>query len=66
MAAIDLAPWQERMREEHTALQYKLSALEAFIESDKFKELSAKQRALLQEQKHYMEGYASALRRRML
>lgn len=56
----------ERMQIEYNELTERLTKLRVFVKSDKFAQLSAIQRDLLQQQENAMETYARVLSQRIM
>ena len=56
----------ERMKIEYNELTERLTKLRVFVKSDKFAQLSAIQRDLLQQQENAMETYARVLSQRII
>ena len=56
----------ERMQIEYNELTERLTKLRVFVKSDKFAQLSAVQRDLLQQQENAMETYARVLSQRIM
>ena len=56
----------ERMQIEYNELTERLTKLRVFVKSDKFAQLSAIQRDLLQQQENAMETYARVLSQRII
>lgn len=56
----------ERMQIEYNELTERLTKLRVFVKSDKFAQLSAFQRDLLQQQENAMETYARVLSQRII
>ena len=61
-----MQPFVERMQAEYNELNERLAKLRVFIKTDKFAELSAIQRDLLQQQENAMETYARVLSQRIM
>jgi hypothetical protein len=60
-----LKPHEQRVVDEEDALSVKLNKLTEFIQGEAFSNLPFEDRALLQEQLHWMREYVDVLRRRI-
>ncbi len=56
-----MKPWQERAVEEKRQLRLRLTALQAFLETPAFQDLSMREQDLLVEQEALMECYETIL-----
>lgn len=60
-----MSTFYERLKVEKTELDEKLTKLNAFIQSDKFKEVDPEQKPLLQTQAGVMKTYSQILEKRL-
>ena len=57
--------WQQRVIDEKSALDERLTKLERFMEGEEFEQLSTKDRTLLDHQSYWMAGYSQVLGQRI-